>query len=106
MAMSMYDGDRLIAEPRLEIVAGEAARVVVEPGDGSAYKANIVVDPQEDGRLKMSGQFAVKSAAAGSISAAPVLVLNTGEKGTVMFGNDGAGFRPFRAEMTFSAVPR
>jgi hypothetical protein len=104
MTMAMYDGDRLVAEPQLELAAGEAAGIAVEPGNGSSYKATIVVNQATDGRLRMSGNFSVVSPTIGKVSANPELLLAAGEKGTVEFGYDGGGMKPFRAEVTFKPL--
>ncbi len=99
MAMSLYDGGKLVSTPRLIIAPGEASRLVIEPGDGSSYKATITIDPLQDGRLQMAGAFSVTSKSAGSVSANPKLLLEPGEMGAIEFGNKGAGFEPFRAEI-------
>lgn len=97
VSMTIYDGDRIVGEPTLDVRSGEPAKIAIEPGDGSYYRATVSVAPQAKVKFRLTSHFDVSSATLGTQSADPLLDVLPGEAGTIEFGERTAEHRPFRA---------
>ena len=103
LTMKLADGDRIVGTPKLEITAGEPARVEIGTAGGDHYAMDLTVTPQADGRVSMASAIDVVHAGGVRRVARPTLLVNPGEPSAITFGVNSRQERPVRVE--FAIVP-
>jgi hypothetical protein len=107
VSMVIHDNDRLIAQPRLRVAAGELGRIEMEPGDGSHYRLGFSVIGISNELVDFSSAIDVQSAGRSKFTrmqATPRLTLRTGETGQIMLGDERHSVGPFTTDIVIRPV--
>jgi hypothetical protein len=107
VAMTIFDGTRLVAQPRMRVAAGEPGRIVIEPGDGSHFRMDFSVTGSDAQALDFSSSLDAQSVAGDArtrMQATPRLILRAGQTGRIMLGDEGRGVGPYTADIMIRPV--
>jgi hypothetical protein len=104
LTMKLTDGDRIVGTPRLEITAGEPARIEIGTAGGDRYAMDLTATPQADGRISMASAIDVVHAGGVRRAAKPTLLVNPGETSAIAFGVDSGQEKSVRVEFTVAPL--
>lgn len=109
VTMSIRNGNRVIAEPRMRVLSGEIARIELEPGDGSHFGMDFTVKPQDAEHLMFAANVDAGEANGNSrtsLQAAPKLIVLAGQSSTIEIGNEAQGIGTYRTDFIIRPVSR
>jgi hypothetical protein len=104
LRMTLQDGGRVVATPRLTIRAGEPARVEIGEADGGHYSVSLTASPGANATLGVTSVIDIVSAAGIHRTANPALIVKPSQASAFEFGEDGPGQKPFRLDFTIDPV--
>ncbi|MEA3015294.1 MAG: hypothetical protein QOI38_16 [Sphingomonadales bacterium] len=91
VSMTLRDGERLVAEPRLQVDANRPADIVLTDKEGDRYRMRFTVAPHGDGVVALRSSIAVARASGAERRVEPVLLVGFEAPAAIEFGVDGAG---------------
>jgi hypothetical protein len=101
VSISLRDGNRLVAEPRLTVLAYGSGQIEIGDEEGNRYDMRFTVSPQDGDLVAFRSTLAVSHASGARHDAAPVLLFRTGSTGGISFHDEGMD-RPFHATVLIS----
>jgi hypothetical protein len=101
VSISLRDGDRLVAEPRLTVLANGPGQIEIGDKEGNRYDMRFTVSPQGGDVVAFRSSLAVARASGARHEAAPVLLVRAGSTGAISFQDEGMD-RPFHATVRIS----
>jgi hypothetical protein len=103
VSISLRDGNRLVSEPRMTVLANRYGEVGITDKEGNRYDMRFTVSPQGDERVAFRSTVAVVHANGAHHQASPTLVVDTGS--TAAFAVQGGGMdRPLSATIQIRPV--
>lgn len=104
MTMTLSEGDRVIATPRLSLASNSPTEVDIGEPDGSRYQMRFTIVPQSAQLLTFRSTVRVTSASSGQTEGRPVLLVKLGETAAVELGRDGPTQKPFRVTFQIQSL--
>lgn len=104
LSMKLQDGTRVVATPRLEVLAGKQARIEIGEKDGSQFNMLVTVTPQAGSTVSFASKIDLVSAAGVHRSARPALLVRLGVPSAIAFGEDSPTSKPFRVDFTVGSA--
>lgn len=103
-AMTLHDGDRLVATPRVAANAGQSARIEIGAVGGSRYSLRIVATPHGATTVSVVSSVDITDAGGAHRGAQPSLVVGLGKASAFAFGAESPTQKPFRVDFTVEQV--
>lgn len=104
--ISLYDGERLVGQPRLTVLDGRSAIVTVDKAGG--YSLRLVatnIAGTTGGRVRLSAEVFYREGEGWRQVAAPSMSFALGQAASVQSQQRGAGNRSFRMEVLARSAP-
>ncbi|MEA3040862.1 MAG: hypothetical protein QOC65_351 [Sphingomonadales bacterium] len=104
VSMSIKDGGRLVAEPRLRVRANNPTNIVVSDEGGDRYSMRFTLAPHGDRVVALRSSIAVARASGGERRVEPVLLVGYKAPAAIEFGVDSAGQQLTRISLRIQPV--
>ncbi|HEX8365883.1 MAG TPA: hypothetical protein VF603_11440 [Allosphingosinicella sp.] len=104
VSMSVTDGGRLLAEPRLRVRANSPADIVVSDEGGDRYSMRFTLAPHGDRVVALRSSIAVARASGAERRVEPILLVGFESPAAIEFGVDGAGQQLTRISLRIQPV--
>lgn len=101
MSVQIYEGDRLIATPKLTVAADEPAKIEISDAPGNRYAMMITATPQSSGTIAIKSKIDF-TASGKRQTASPTLLVDFDTSSTIQFGVESATSKPFRVNFVIS----
>lgn len=100
VTLKLHDGDRLVAEPRLTVIAGATTQIEIRDAEGHGFSMSMVARPQSDATVGVSSTIDATSITGFRQAIHPTLVVKLGQDAVIAFGQDSDTQKPFRVNLT------
>ena len=99
VSMEIRDGDKLIGQPHLNVLAAENWRIMIGDGKESDFTMSVVARPVDANTVSIASVVDVLSHGTKQ-HAAPNLTVALGKPAELAFGEDSATTKPVRIKLT------
>jgi len=100
VSIKLHDGDRLVGEPRLKVIAGATTQIEIRDAEGHGFSMTMVARPQSDTTVGVSSTIDATSITGFRQAIQPTLVVKLGQDAAIAFGQDSDTQKPFRVNFT------